>query len=570
MAFTLRKKRHRLAWALAAFAVLPTSPAWAQVAPPTVPPGVADPAAPLRIERQQIDRLRDEQRLQQQPTRPDVTLPATPAPPQPSQVRNIPVKGFEVSPSAVLSAEEIKSALQPFENRTLSLADLFEAVAALNKLYDAKNMPTARAYLPQQDIANGIVKINLVEARIGQIQVGPTTHVSSDFVQKRMSQKPGDLLSAAKLEQDLIRFNRLHDVQLRAGVQAGTSPSTTDVKLEPVEPGRLQFSAFADNAGGLTTGEERVGATVRMAGYSGNGDSATLSLVNGRGSSSFSLGYALPLTADDLRLDVSYSTGRIKVINGAFVPLDIGGLSRELSIGLTQPLVVDANRLWNLYGRLARKTSISDFGGVSQTPNETAVLTVGFSGEVQSDTTAWTLDAGVKQGLREFEGKSEFTALRANASWLKRLGSQSQIVLRGGFQYTETQVLPSGEQFLVGGSSTVRGFSEGTLSGRNGYLASAEWRYLFQDPAREAQAPSDLRFTGIAFIDHGAAFPFRPSPLLDATGNDYLTGAGFGINVDFKRSTSARLTLAWPLRDNPSDAQPRRPQLNFSLNYTWP
>lgn len=570
MAILSPQKRH-FAWLFAVCTALPAAPAaWAQTAPAVLPPGVADPAAPQRIDRQQIDRLRDEQRLQQQPVKPDVTLPATPAQSQPSQVRNIAVKGFEVAKSEILTPEEIKSALTPFENRTLSLADLFEAVAALNKLYDAKQMPTARAFLPQQDIANGIVKISLIEARIGQVQVGPTTQISSEFVQKRMSQQPGDLLSAAKLEKDLIRFNRLHDVQLRANVQAGASPGTTDVKLEPVEPSRVQFSAFMDNAGGITTGEERLGFTARVAGLSGNGDSLSLSASGGRGSSSYSLAYALPLNANDLRLDLGYSTGRIKVINGAFVPLDIGGLSREVSIGLTQPLVVEAATLWNFYGRLIRKTSISDFGGLAQTPAELAVLATGFSGEVQGDSSAWALDVGVRQGLRSFEGQTEFTALRTNASWLKSVSSQSQIVLRGGMQYSQTQIVPSSEQFSVGGSSTVRGYSEGVLSGRNGYLASAEWRYRFQDPAKETQGPSDVRFTGLLFIDHGAAFPFRPAPLLDATGDDYLTGAGFGVNVDIKRNTSARLSFAWPLRDNPADAQPRKPQINFSLSYSWP
>lgn len=64
----------------------------------------------------------------------------------------------------------------------VSLQDLFDAVAAINRLYDARHQPTARAILPPQTVSDGTVRIRLVEARIGELRVGGTTWLRDDFI----------------------------------------------------------------------------------------------------------------------------------------------------------------------------------------------------------------------------------------------------------------------------------------------------------------------------------------------------------------------------------------------------
>ncbi|MEW5769762.1 MAG: ShlB/FhaC/HecB family hemolysin secretion/activation protein [Pseudomonadota bacterium] len=529
-----------------------------------------DAGAVQRLEREQLERLLQEQRLRKKPAAPEITLPGAPAPGEASQTRNIPVKGFLVDDSAILSAEEIHAVLAPYEGKTVSLADLFEAVAGLNKLYEEKQMPTARAFLPPQEIADGRVKIRLVEARVGEIHLGQVTQVTPGFVRDRLSLASGDLMSVSRLEDDLLRFNRLHEVQLRAGVQPGKAAGTTDLHLEAAEPKRDQYSVFVDNAGRYTVGEERLGFTARRAGLTGRGDSLLFSAVLGEGSDSYYLGYSVPLNARDLKLDLSYSRGGIEVVEGSFVPLDVSGTSQDFTVGLTRPLAVDAGRLWNAYARASAKESISEFGGVTQQNVDLLVLTAGVSGEQQDERSAWTLDANLSQGLKHFGGENVFTALHANAAWLERFTPRAQLLLRGGLQYSGNDLLPASEQFQLGGSASVRGYSEGLLSGRSGYLVSAELRYTLQNPeeylTRDPDAPL---FTGFVFLDHGGAFPYRPAPLHDVTGDDFLTGAGLGLLMDWKGRVQARLAVAWPLRDNPGETEVREPRLHAWLAYNW-
>lgn len=553
-----------------------TTPIWAGLALSVCSASVLavdppDAGAVHRLEREQLERLLQEQRLRKQPVKPDIAVPAPTVPSPASQVRNIPVKSFQLDESAILGKEEIQAVLAPYQDKTLSLADLMEAVAALNKLYDARNMPTARALLPPQEVRDGVVRIRLVEARLGEFQLGGMKQVTPEFVKERLSLASGDLMSVDTLENDLMRFNRLHDVQLRAGVRAGKSPGLTDVQLEVAEPRPHQFSLFADNAGRYTVGENRVGFTARALGISGRGDNLMFTAIHARGTDSYYLGYSTPLNKDDLKLDVSYSQGGIEVVEGSFVPLDVTGESKDLSVGLSKPVVVEGQRLMNVYGRLSAKESISEFGGVTQQNVDLTVLTLGVSGERQEMESAWSYDVSLNQGLTELGGEASFFALRANGAWLRRLGSRSQLILRGGLQLSPTELIPSAEQFQVGGSASVRGYSEGLLSGRSGYVLSAEWRYALQDPEEYLlQHPDAPLFTGLVFLDHGGAFPYRPSPLKDATASDFLTGVGVGLQADWKNRVVARFALGWALRENPSENVQREPRLHASVSINWP
>lgn len=520
-----------------------------------------------RLEREQLERLRQEQRLQQQrPATPGIDLPERPARSAASAERNIAVKRFEVDASAILSEAQVRAALAPYENRSVSLDDLFEAVAALNRLYDERQMPTARAVLPPQDIRDGVVRIQLVEAKVGTVAVQTQNQVSPAFVRERLRLQEGALLSVPDLEADLIRFNRLHQAQLRASVKAGSTPGTTDVELLGVEPQPYRFSAFTDNAGRSTVGSLRWGVQAQWNGLGQRDDTLIFSAAGSQGSQSLAAQYSTPIAADDTRLEVSFSQDRIKVIDGPFEPLNIGGRSHTLSVGLSRPFLVDANRLWRGYARLSDKNSTSTFGGVAQQTTELLVLTLGVSGDQFIGDGIWTTDLNLNQGLRSGNAGS-FTSVRANTAWLSPLGPRTQLVLRGGLQYSPTDLLPSMEQFQLGGSVSVRGYSEGLLTGRSGYLLSAELRQLLL-----ASEPGSLLpgLTGLLFVDHGGAFPYRPSPLKDVTRNDFLSSAGVGIVADWGQRTQARVTLGWPLRDNPAETERRRPRVHATLSVSWP
>ncbi len=520
-----------------------------------------------RLEREQLERLRQEQRLQQRPVTPGIDLPATPAAGEASQVRNIAVRRFELDRSEILSDAELRAALAPYENRTLSLADLFDAVAAINRRYDERGMPTARAVLPAQDIRDGVVRIRLVEARVGRVEVQAQHHVTPDFVRERLRVREGSLLSVPELETDLVRFNRLHQAQLRASVKPGEASGTTDVQLMAQEPAPRRVSVYVDNAGRSTVGEWRMGVLGQWNGLRGSDDSLQLSAVAAAGSTSLAAAYSTAISPRDWRLDTSFNVDRIKIIDGPFEPLDIGGSAHAISVGVSRPLLVDAQRLWLGYARLSSKNSKSTFGGVTQLSTDITLLTLGASGDRLTADSTWTYDRNLNAGTASPSAESNFWYLRGSTAWLRSFGPRTQLLLRGGLQASPSDLLPSSEQFQVGGSASVRGYSEGLLTGRSGYFASAELRRRLYTPAEGSGGP---HVTGLAFIDHGGAFPFRPEPLSDITKADFLSSAGLGLVAEWGPRVQARLTLGWPLRNESAEAERKRTRLHASITVNWP
>jgi hemolysin activation/secretion protein len=530
---------------------------------------ILTPGAAQRLEQDRIDREEQEMKLQKStPVAPEIVIPDAGAGKSvDSDIKNIPVTQFDVDASELLTVVEIKQTLEPYEGRNVSLNDLFEVVAELNKLYGEKNIQTARAILPAQEIKEGVVKISLIEAYLGKIRIEGQNHMRTSFVEDRIHQQAGDLLSITDLESDIIRFNSLYEPKLRAGVVAGAEVGKTDITIDVQEPKRYAFTSFADNAGSYTVGEARIGTLFQATNIIGVNDKLQLNATGTEGSKSYGFNYSIPVSKMDAVLDLSYNKGSVEVVNGDFVPLDITGRSRNSTIGLTQPFAVGINRQWATYGRFSSRDSISKFGGVTQQNLNLKVIVIGLTAEANYDDYAWTLDNSFNFGTTAFGGGEKFSYYRANASRVDRLSDRLQLLTRAGLQYSPDNIIPSGEQFQVGGIYSVRGFSEGLLSGRKGYFGSIELRGRLNSPSSAVTTGLSPVIQALGFLEHGAAFPYRP--LQGNSEDDYLTSAGLGLMLDFGSRVSLKLTLAYPLDNNQNEALQRDSKLLFSINSTW-
>ncbi len=165
------------------------------------------------------------------------------------------VNSIEVSPSEILSRDEINSVIGQYVGRNVFMTDIQNAINGLNRLYAEKGFVTARAYLPEQTVSNGNIKIELIESRIGDVSVVNNKYTTDNYILKRIPEKSGQLFDIVDLEKDVLDFNRYHDgVNLTANLKAGTMPVTTDIKLTAHETGPFHLIWMMDNAGRISTG----------------------------------------------------------------------------------------------------------------------------------------------------------------------------------------------------------------------------------------------------------------------------------------------------------------------------
>lgn len=522
----------------------------------------------IQQQQQQDERRREqEKRVLTPPVAPEISVPSGgPATPG-SETVKIEVTQILIDKSALLDQADIDAIITPLEGRTVTLAELQQAVDAINALYAKAGQATARAILPPQTVKDGLVRIRLVEARVGDVRINGTEALDPAFIADRVQLEAGELLSVPVLESALVRFNRLNETKLRAGVVAGKAFGTTDVEITAAEPQRAKFSLFFDNAGRDTVGETRGGLNARFANLAHRSDIMQFVATRTEGSESYALSYSVPIASNDLRLELSASKGNIQIVDGPFEPLDITGSSSDYTVGLTYPLIVTLEQMWSAYGRLSARESSSEFGGFTQESLNLRVLTLGVSGERQTDASAWYLDNALAFGISgALGGDQSFWYYRGSATRFDRLTERFQLLTRGGLQFSDTRFLPASELYQIGGAYTVRGFSEGLLSGRNGYFMSAELRIGRTLEEFQAADPNAPNFTGIVFLDHGGALPYRPGILKESTHDDYLTSVGAGVLFDWNERITGRIVLAQPLRGNPAELHDRRPRMHVSVN----
>jgi hemolysin activation/secretion protein len=548
------RARASLAGVLAAFC----APLAAQV---VVPPA-ADPGA---IQQRQIEeerRRRLEEESRRKPPEKPVATDALEAPPAPAPAPELRfrVREIEFSKSEILTREELDALAAPYRGRTVALADIQQLVARVNELYRSKGVVTARAILPPQDLTEGVVRIRLIEGRIGEISVRGNETTNADYVLARVRQRRGDLVDLPALERDLRRFNRTNDAQLRAELKPGAAVGETDVGLVLAEPPRHELRLFADNSGSAQTGETRAGVLYRNRSATGHRDELLATAVRAEGQESHSLSYSFALGTLGTRLQIAYYDDRTKIKRGPLATLNLSGEAAAVVASLRHPLAIGAAHQLDAVLGAKKRSALTRIETVLLQDTDTSDVSLGLEGQAADASGYWL---------------GTVTWLRVKASTLAQPGRffdvwrgtlrRSHDLARGfaavaslAWQYTGDDLLPAGEQFLIGGEGSVRGYQTGLLAGDRGATLSLELHH----PLPSAAGGEPPRASGFFFLDQGQVRPFR-APGDPRSDRDTLVGAGWGVNLALGAGVALRATYAQPLRSRPEE--PRNYRVTFQL-----
>ena len=546
------------AWLFAAGALAAAQAAAQIVVPPSIDPGA--------IQQRQIDeerRRREEEREQRKPVtqplkRDGLDQPAVRAAPEGPRFE---VREIQFTPSEILSAEELESIARQYRGRRLNMADLQELAERVNALYRAKGVVTARAVIPPQEISEGVVRVRLVEGRVGRLRIDGNASTSERYIAERL-QPPGSLVDLKRLENDLVRFNRTNDVQLRAELKPGEQFGTTDFLLSAAEPPRHELRAFIDNAGSESTGQWRSGVTYLNRSLLGWRDDLSLSTTHADGLEGYSASYGFPFNPSGGRITAAYYKDRTQVKHGPFAALDISGKSTAGILSLRQPVYLGEKMQVDLLAGAKKRESSTWLSGVFLQRTETEDGTLGA--EVQlSDARGFSLASySVTAGEARVPDRTSYTVGRGTLRRTHELGRGWSARGNLSFQHSDDDLLPSSEQFFIGGEGSVRGYPVGVYSGDQGASLNLELHHPLAVVGRGTAGLPEIGLTGFFFFDHGLVKPFRP-PNSQLGTYDRLSAAGWGINAAMHRHVSARVTFAYALNDLPFE--PRRYEIHFQL-----
>jgi len=464
------------------------------------------------------------------------------------------IREIVTTPSEILSDDEIKTITEPYEGSMASLKDLFDVVKEINDLYKSRHYITARAILPPQKVENGTVKIKLIEAHLGLISVEDNNYTRESYFTRRISLQSGDLLELKTLEDDLVYFNTTNDVQIKAELKPGKEFGTTDCIVRASEPRNYDVQVFADNAGRKDVGRERIGILVRDNSLFGIRDPFTVSATYADGTTGASASYNVPINARGTRIGASYDYNQIKLRSGALEELDISGNSYDASVSLNHPLV--ATPRFQLNGFLAahKKKSVTELAEVKFFDVKVITAEYGIDFNRFDNYGFWYSLHKLTNGFDRWGGGDK-TFFKYNLYLTRLVAFKNDVVMlfRGSGQLSDSDQLPSTEQFQLGGLSTVRGYSEGLLIGDEGYFTSAELHLPIPVPQDDYSIKFTNKVKGVIFVDHGAVFPYKAGESINH--DDFLTSVGFGFILNFSKYLTGRLNWGVPLGNREKEGQ---------------
>ncbi len=460
------------------------------------------------------------------------------------------VKEIRVSPSKILTDEEITKAVDFQEEGTMTLKDLNAMVDRINALYKAKGVETAEAVLPPQVVKYGIVYIRLVEGVYGKTELTGNHRIADDTILHRIHATMGELVDVKKLSDELRVYNSTNNYQIRADLVPGEMEGTSDLKLTLEEKENPVTSfIFTDNAGQKESGRYRIGAYTEYRGIGGHDAALAVMPIWTQGIWGGTVMYDTPWGHHGTRAQVSYSRNLVDIIKGAFEKYNMKSNSNDLAFSVTHPFHISPASKVDGFFEIHRKWSDIEYANMPFADNVTRTVKAGMTVRSYDDNGMWFALASVT-GYKSDKriDKEENNGSYYNAYLMRRqqLSHGQYLLYRLYGQYTDFKELPSTEQFSIGGMATVRGYKESALSGDKGWSATFEWGF----PISKDQQT----WRSFLFLDHGVVY----NNYSVATKKDYLTSTGIGFEYN-KGGWYGKAVLGIPLNDsgNIGNASPR-------------
>ena len=520
--------------------------AWAATAP-TIPTGTAvagynDPGAQLSQSRDYMERQRVAQQIEEDQERQMAKVETEVREPEQgvSQV-TFSLTKVETNSSEILTEAEIRNITDPYVGKTVSLQDLYNMTAAINKLYEDKGYTICKAYLPSQRIHEGVLRIKLLEGKTGNVVINGLRHTRRSYVTNRVKLEPGKIANEEELTNRLQRFNATNDVQLRILVHAGEKPGTTDYEIAAFEPVHNQsVSLIVDNNGYETSGRWREGIFYTVHSLTGQRDALRLNYLRSNGTDIIGANYSLPLNNVGTVLDFDYGANRTKIIKGSLKDVGVKGHAYAAGVTLRHPLCVDGTRRYEVGLQFLRQESRTDLGTKSERHKliddrrNTWAPYISFTHYGKSSviyhkhTLAYT-------AFNNLNGTgNNYGTYRLDALYQKRYNGGQMLSGRFNAQVaSENKNMSTSDLFYIGGNNSVRGYEESFLGGQQGFTASVSY-----------MTPLDRKrvFNAFVFFDYGRVFGDEKT-VLDNT----LVSTGFGVTASYKNFFSS-LTLGIPLK----------------------
>ncbi|HTY92802.1 MAG TPA: ShlB/FhaC/HecB family hemolysin secretion/activation protein [Steroidobacteraceae bacterium] len=472
--------------------------------------------------------------------------------------QNFSILEYRVLGNSTLPVKAIEQAVMSHLGFDKSLKDVEAARTDLEAAYHKAGFGTVFVDIPEQTVAEGIVRLRVTEGRLNSAEITGARYFSERQIKAAVpAAAAGTVPSLPALQAQLSQVNsQSPDRSVVPVLKAGPVPGTVDLSLRVQDKLPVHGSVEVNNQYTVDTTSLRLLGNLSYGNLFGRLDTFSAQYETAPAHtdqvSVLAANYATHIGSggEQLSAYVLHSNSNIATLGSVAV------LGRGTVYGarFVVPLVRDADQLdtftlgadYKDYGQVVNVSSSSSLS----TPVSYTDLTAGFNESRTHGIAHWEWSVTANLGPRgapnrelqfqnkRFDASADYFYVRADGSLILNGPAHSHLTLQLDGQYA-VEPLISNEQFSIGGAASVRGYLETEALGDRGGRASLQ----LQAPAW--QPVHLLRLEPFVFFDAARAIT------LDALQSDIpvvvLRSTGVGINFNALQCLSGNLTWADPL-----------------------
>lgn len=467
---------------------------------------------------------------------------------------------------------------EEFRNRELTLEEMNEVANMVTIAYQEKGYILARAYVPEQEIEDGILKVAIIEGDIGEVKITGHKYYKERVIKRNFQhQLQHGVIREELLEKGILLSKELPATETRIVLQKGEKPGTANISLQTEDRLALEWKFDANNFGSELVGKERYGTDLQVT-EPWWGSTLGLRAVSGNDKSQSALlgaDLSIPTNVNGLSFFFRYVDGLYAVGQDLLVDLGLEGDTMVYGAGLLYP--VSRTRNSNLtfsmgydkkYTRNFLLEEISniddlkvyyatlDFDSLDRFLGKNLASLGYYNGTVHPDI--------LFPPSRE-DPESPFHRYTLNLARIQKVYGNINFIARASGQKTRDRLLPI-EQMAIGGYGTVRGHETSLALGDSGLTLSGELitapPYI-ADKTLFGQKVSQMAQMAF-FFDYGHVRTNKPR-IREAL-SETLSGYGTGIRLYYKDAFSFKFDIAWPTKEETPQEDPRFYYFVGSLN----
>ena len=427
------------------------------------------------------------------------------------QLIKILVKDFKFDGNLYYSNEELEEVIKEAVNKELVYDQLINVTRAISNHYKANGF-LATAFLPPQDINDGVIKIKITEAVLGTIifdvEEEEKLNISKENIRLKLLYKIEDsgVLNIDQLDKNVRNLNKIPGINALAELEEGKNFGETNVKVTAINTETIFGNTLVDNNGSRSSGYNKITNTINIDGLFNMGDRLAFTNVlsgdhhvkdNHEESNYYAVSSTMPVGYNGMLATLRVSKMEYK-LSAPFDSTKPSGYSSEYNLSLNRPLIESPNFNLNTSFSLGNNKYVNDLGTGNNSDKDVlkSIFNLGFDSRderlggginygsfalslAKNDLTDNLSNYETDQSTSDNNGRNFKGTLNLNR--MQKLTDKTNLLVKFNGQLAADN-LDGADQFSLGGPNAVRAYPSSEAAGDAGFVASLELkRNLFKN-----------------------------------------------------------------------------------------